>query len=148
MKYESFHNWILENLKPNSTLLEFGSGPGTKRFTEKYTVHSIEHNPDWVGHDQKSKYIYAPIKNGWYDVDILKKKLPPLKYDLILVDGPTGIIGRKGLLINLDLLDTTVTFVFDDVNRPEEMKLMKQISQKINRTYKIFHGVDRHFAIV
>lgn len=148
MKYKSFHDWILENLTPGSTLLEFGSGPGTKRFTEKFNVYSIEHNPDWVGHDPKSNYIYAPIKNGWYDVEVLKEKLPLLTYDLILVDGPTGIIGRKGLLLNLNLLNTDITFVFDDVNRLDELNLMNQVSQKIDRKYKIYHGVDRHFAIL
>lgn len=148
-QYKSFHDWIFENLKEGSTLLEFGSGPGTIRFTDKYTVYSIEHDIKWVGHCKRSNYIYAPIKNRWYDISVLQKELPSLQYDMILVDGPTGRIGRKGLLNNLHLLDTKAkTMVFDDVNRLKEKELMIAVANKCNKKYVIHTGEDRQFAIL
>lgn len=153
-KYNTFHDWILTNLPENSTMLEFGSGPGTKRFTEKYTVYSIEHNKEWLGHDPKSNYIYAPIKVNksdgisWYNEDVLESSLKNLKYDLILVDGPLGSIGRSGLKTHLHLLNTDVPIVFDDVNRPAELKLMQDVCKLLNRTPTIFIGVNRKFSIL
>jgi hypothetical protein len=148
MKYESFHYWILDNLETGKTILEFGSGPGTILLSKKFNMNSIEHNSKWVNHCKDSNYIYAPIKEGWYDVHILTTELPKLTYDLILVDGPTGDIGRSKLIDNLHLLNTDVIIVFDDVNRPAELNLMKNIANKLHREYEIFHGNNRHFAIL
>lgn len=146
--YESFHSWILENFKPNQIMLEFGSGPGTLMFTEKFKVYSIEHDEKWVGHSPKSNYIYAPIKNGWYDVDVIKEKILNVNYDFVLVDGPTGIIGRKGLLKNLNIFNTSVPWIFDDVNRKDEYKIMEEFSKLTKKSFEIFKGSDRSFSIL
>lgn len=146
--YESFHSWILENFEPNQIMLEFGSGPGTLIFSEKFKVYSIEHDEKWVGHSDKSNYIHAPIINGWYDVEVIKERVLDLKYDFVLVDGPTGIIGRKGLLKNINLFNTLVPWIFDDVNRKEEYKIMKEFSNKTKKQFKIFKGSDREFSVL
>ena len=39
-----------------------------------YSVFSIEHDQSWIG-KYNTHYIYAPIKNGWYDIEILKREL-------------------------------------------------------------------------
>ena len=40
--------WIKENLPHNSTILEFGSGTGTKELVKNYQVTSIEHSKEWL----------------------------------------------------------------------------------------------------
>jgi predicted O-methyltransferase YrrM len=108
-------DFIRSVLPEGKIMLELGSGWSSQKFSEYYTVYSIEHNEKWVG-KYSTHYIYAPIKNGWYDISILSKKLPQ-SYDLILIDGPTGDIGRGGFYSHLDLFNTNVIMIFDDINR-------------------------------
>ena len=90
LKLESFgdssiskelYDYILANLPKGSTILELGSGKGTARLFENYTVYSIEHSKKWLNR-YGSNYIYAPIKNGWYDIEAIKKDIPD-HYDLL-----------------------------------------------------------------
>ncbi len=97
-------DFILSVLPEGKTMLELGSGWASQKLSEHYTVYSIEHNEKWVG-KYNTHYIYAPIKNGWYDTSIISKEAPK-DYDLILIDGPTGDIGRGGFYTNLDLFNT------------------------------------------
>ncbi len=71
----------------------------------------------------------------------MKKELPS-EYELILVDGPTGSIGRGGFYTYLDLFKTNITIIFDDVEREAEYQLMIRVAQKLNRDFKIFAGND------
>tara|TARA_Y100000385_G_scaffold284667_1_gene343119 strand:- start:302 stop:871 length:570 start_codon:yes stop_codon:yes gene_type:complete len=78
----------------------------------------------------------TPLQKGWYDYKILFEKLKDLTYDLILVDGPNGSIGRGGFLKHLDLFNTNVPIVIDDISREPEKQLMIKVSETINRPYK------------
>ena len=122
-------------------------------------MHSIENYEEWVD-KYDSIYIHAPIKSynesgiwwddnepytapegipgekGWYNPDIVKENLPN-KYDLILVDGPNGLFGRGGFYKHLDLFNTNVPIVIDDVNREAERVILEKVSEKINKDYKI-----------
>lgn len=74
------YNWIRENIKDGSTILELGSGRVTGELSKNYTMISVEHDKDWVGKYNSSYiYIYAPIKQysgyKWYDIDVLKKRV-------------------------------------------------------------------------
>jgi hypothetical protein len=148
MEYRSFHDWILKNMPKGSNMLEFGSGEGTKRFTENFSVTSIEHDLKYVGLDERSHYIHAPIVDNWYDT----KKLQGLKskhFDVILIDGPTGQIGRKGLLKNLHLFDWNATIVVDDINRPMELAVFKLLLLEFDHSHcETFKGIDREFGII
>ena len=152
--YNTFHDWILQNLPNGSTMLEFGSGPGTTLFVEKFKVYSIEHDIKYVDVEPKSTYVHAPIVVNpnnirWYDERIVRNFIKDLKYDLILVDGPLGSIGRSGIKNILDVLKTeTIPVIFDDVNRPEELKLMIEVSQILGRGYEIYKGINRSFSIL
>jgi len=152
--YNTFHDWILQKLPKGSTMLEFGSGPGTTLFVEKFKVYSIEHDIKYVGVEPKSTYVHAPIVVNpnnirWYDERIVRNFIKDLKYDLILVDGPLGSIGRSGIKNILDVLKTeTIPVIFDDVNRPEELKLMIEVSQILGREYEIYKGINRSFSIL
>jgi hypothetical protein len=112
-----------------------------------YNVYSVEHNKNWVG-KYSSNYIYAPIKNGWYDTEVLAKKLPE-NYDLILVDGPPGAIGRGKFYDNLHLFNTNVPMIFDDVNRDGEYALMEKVAAKLQRKFEIFKtSSQKQFGLI
>jgi len=69
---EVVYNWIINNIPAKSIILELGSGEATGLLSETYTMYSVEDKEIWVG-KYNSNYIYAPLVNGWYDVEILKK---------------------------------------------------------------------------
>lgn len=138
--------YIKKNLEPNKTILELGSGAGTGQLAKHYKMYSIEHDPKWVNKFD-STYIYAPIKNGWFDVEIVTKQLPA-QYDMILIDGPPGNIGRHGFYDNLHLFNTNVMLIFDDVNRQPELILMQNVSKKLNRPYEIFKSGTKAFGVI
>lgn len=131
--------WIRGNIKEGSTILELGSGSATVELCKFYNVYSIEHDKQWVG-KSKSTYIHAPLiqyndENGnyrWYDVDILKEKLPK-SYDLLLIDGPPGSIGRIPFLYNLELFNTSVPIMVDDTSRSDELFLCNQLKSKLGK---------------
>ena len=132
---EDLFNYIRRILPEGRTILELGSGWGTGQLSKFYTVYSIEHDKRWLD-KYDSNYIYASIKNRWYDAEILRKELPK-KYDLILVDGPTGGIGRGGFYQNLDLFNTDVVMIFDDVHRQEEYDLMVTVATELNKKFTV-----------
>ena len=139
------HEWIEEHLPKGSTILELGSGKGTTRMVQNYTVYSIEHSKKWMNR-YGSNYIYAPIKKGWYDIEAIKKGIPK-HYDLLLVDGPPrkvdGVkIGRRPLGDHLDLFNTDVPIIVDDSDRGREMKLLKDIVEKLGRGFTTHKGRD------
>ena len=147
---EACFNFIREILPDGKTILELGSGWTTGELCKYYNVISIESNPQFLNHHH-SNYIYAPIKlysdtfmppalpgmgsalqKGWFDPEAIKKNL--LKdYDLILVDGPPGPIGRGGFYLYLHYFNTDVPIIFDDTHRPAEKALLKKVSKKLNR---------------
>lgn len=144
---EQLYNWIIKNIPKKSTILELGSGTGSIELAKLYNLYSVEHDKKWLNLTKKSNYIYAPIKNGWYDIDILKKKLPK-EYDLILVDGPPGNIGREGFLKNLKLFNTNVPIIIDDSNRLNESIIFEELVSKLGRKNKRFLDKNKEFGII
>lgn len=143
--------YIHKILPEGSTILELGSGTGTGELAKYYHMHSIEHAKDWVDR-YNSEYIFAPIKNydnyKWYDIDYLFNKLPE-HYDLILVDGPPGPIGRYGFLHNLSLFNCNVPIIFDDTQRKAEITLCIDTAKTLNRPYKFIKCSDgKSFGVI
>ena len=145
---EGLFDFIRSELPEGKVLLELGSGWGSGQFSQYYTVYSIEHNPRWLG-KYDTNYIHVPIKNKWYNPDILKENLPD-NYDLILVDGPPGFTGRHGFYTHLDLFKTNLTIIFDDVHRKAEYELMIRVGQKLQRNIVILNSDESHkkFGII
>lgn len=132
---------VIHDLAPSgSAILELGSGSGTAFLARSYCVTSVEHDTRWLGLAD-SDYIYAPIVNGWYDVAVLRNKLPT-DYALLLIDGPTGTIGRLGFLLNLDLFNLAVPLVVDDINRPDELKLYRSLLIETGRPGAVLNEGD------
>lgn len=153
-------DYIRKILPDGKTILELGSGWGTSALSKYYKMYSIEHDIRFIN-SYDSTYIHAPIKlyndkwkapnipqnDGWFDVDKLSK-LSEIKYDLILVDGPPGwlnsagpgkTIGRGGFYKHLDLFNTNVPIIIDDINREAEKILLEKLSKKLNKTYTILN---------
>ncbi len=127
---ELCHQYLLDHLKPGKTILELGSGWATAKLAETWNVWSIEDDPKWFKkyHDQA---FLVPLKDGWYGRDTLKECLSGLAYDALLIDGPYD--DRAGLLDNLDLFDTSVHMVFDDVRREEGRAIIEEVAERVDR---------------
>ena len=123
----------------NSTILELGSGIGSKRLAEICTVYSVEHDKRFLDIHESVNYIHAPLIDieplpdfneiEWYDGEIIRENLPE-KIDLILVDGPPEKYGRSGLLYYLDMFNHSCIWIVDDVLRERDQKLANYISLK------------------
>lgn len=133
-------NWIYENIPHSSTIIELGSGDGSKELAEKYDVHSIEHDSEWLNLYDVS-YIHAPIVEnevstkygeiGWYDPQPIKSNLPK-NASLIIIDGPPGSIGRSGILSHLELFDWSIPVLIDDIDRQAEFRISQEISNQLS----------------
>ena len=73
--------WILANIPTDSTVLEIGSGNGTKELCKYYKVFTIEENKKWLN-IAPAHYIYAPIEPlsqkvphsvGWYNESLFQE---------------------------------------------------------------------------
>jgi len=145
-------DFIRENLTPGSTILELGSGDAsTFHFTKRYRVYSVESDPEWVGR-YPSAYIYAPIRDGWYDTEILRTGLPT-EYDMIFVDGPLGKsetqVGRGPFLDHRSLFRRDVPIVFHDTFRADEKKLAIAVGHAFDQPVIFYaHGDPKDFWAV
>ena len=143
---EQLFDWMVDNIPKSSTILELGSGTGTIELAKHFNMISIEHDHKWLN-KAKSHYIHAPIVDNWYDRKVLERDLIE-PYDAILVDGPPAKYGRSGFYENLDLFLTDVPIIFDDVNRTEELELMKKVAKKLKKEAKVFQTEDKYFGVI
>jgi len=142
---EVVYKEILNLLPKGKTILELGSGEGTRELAKHYEIFSVEQNERYVGkNNKKENYIYGPLKNGWYNIS--KDDLPN-HYDLLLIDGPIGK-NRQNIIPNLSLFNLTDTIIIvDDVNRSGDMLVAKEISNKTGRKFKIISCTEKKSAV-
>lgn len=148
---EDLFLYILKTLEKGSTILELGSGTATGELAKYYKMYSIEHDKGYLNL-QPSNYIYAPIRNYenhlWYDIDHLKCQLPT-NYDLLLIDGPPGHIGRRGFYYFLELFHTDITIIFDDAQRNYDLQVALDVAEKLKKPYKIYTCSDgKKFVVI
>lgn len=139
-------DWLLAKLPSSSTILELGSGAGTKELAKHFRVYSVEHDVRFLDR-YDSTYIHAPIVEGWYDPAILAERLPA-SYDLLLVDGPPQQIGRGGILKHLTLFDLTKPIVIDDVHRKAERRILDKIAKQVGISSKIMSDGKKSFGVL
>jgi len=154
---------ISEIIGSGDTILELGSGTGTGVLAEKFKMISVENNPDFLDIED-TRYIKAPIieyeespfpdETGWYDHTILKAELPT-EYNLLLIDGPHGRIGRSGILLHLELFRSDRPVIVDDSHRDAESTLAENICKEWDMEMEIFtcgeesnEGVIRKFHVL
>ena len=134
---EELFKHICEMLPSGKTILEFGSGDvSTAYLGQRYRLFSVEDKLEWVG-KHHSRYIHAPLVNGWYDLTKLLEQLPA-RCDLILVDGPTGEGNRGGFLENVDSFFHDCPIIFDDTNRAGEKHLALMTAVRLRREVKFY----------
>ncbi|KKN92440.1 hypothetical protein LCGC14_0209310 [marine sediment metagenome] len=142
------YDYILEVLPENKTILELGSGWGSGELMQHWNLYSIEHKEAWFKlYNPQSFLVPVTHELGWYDIEILKEALSGLKYDLLLIDGPH--YGREHFPANLDLFDTTVLMIFDDVNRSVGQNVIKEVSELVCRPYVIHYpNTKESFGVI
>lgn len=143
---ETLLNWITDNIPFGSTILEFGSGQGTKHLVKNYTVFSIEQNEEWVNYEPNSNYIFAPIVDGWYDIEIVKDKLPK-KYDLLLIDGPIGD-DRINFLNHYNHFNLKIPIIIDDTNRVLDNEMSIKLKNLLNKKSIKFDDGEKFFTVL
>lgn len=139
-------DWIISNIPENSTILELGSGHGTKELVKKYKVFSVEHDEQWLNLEPLSTYIHAPLKDGWFDREIIIKEMPKY-YDVLLIDGPPNGY-RKNIIKNYDLFKNVKCIIVDDTNRNDDMEIAKFIINQVNCNYYEIESEDKKFIII
>jgi len=136
---------IFSNVEKGKTILEFGSGDGTKKLVDHgYTVYSIEENKDFcdLHHDN---YLHCPVigesyETSCYDIDKVLEFVKDINYDVILADGPAH--GARHNLIELfSHLNTNVTIFVDDIERESDRMFFDAI--KVGREFEdyITYGI-------
>ena len=146
-------------LTGGKTILVLGSGDGTAELCRHYKVYSIEDDSKWLN-KHHSNYIHAPLRehkevkkhpgNLWYDPDILRVELPKIKYDLLLVDGPSRVnASRAGLIKYRDLFNLKVPILFDDVNRTGDFDIAMRLAGILRRPLTIHNTwKKKHFGVI
>lgn len=143
---EEAFEWILNNIPHGSTILELGSGSGTKELVKFYNVYSVEQDSKWMGFEPKSKYIYAPLKEGWYDEEMLFPNMPE-SYSLLIVDGPIG--NNRGNFTNFcERFDSGVPFLIDDTQRAIDKNMALEVAKKLNKSVTEVTGHQKKFIIL
>lgn len=143
------YDHILKILPKGKTIVELGSGAvSTQILSQSYKLYSVEDDKKYFGLFN-STYIHAPIKRyseygcRWYDANSIKNGLPQL-YDLLLIDGPTGSIGRYGLFYHLGLFKADIPWIIHDTNGEPARKLAIDTAAKQERLVEFFET----FAVI
>jgi hypothetical protein len=129
------------------SILEFGSGQGSSELGKRWNIQCVEHDARFLNMYPNIDYIYGPIVNGWYDHNIIESIDP--NFDLLLIDGPPGFIGRKGILEFIDRLDVrNVSIIIDDTNRKDEQELYITLAEKLGRSMISVQDGNKQFGVL
>jgi hypothetical protein len=134
---EKAETWVYQKFQnKNATILEFGCGKGTEARSSSHQITVIEHNIDYITNE--ANCILAKImpnefseqynEKGWYDAEVIEL-LRGRKFDLIIIDGPPGSIGRSGILAHPWIFELSPIILVDDTHRDPERNLAKIISK-------------------
>lgn len=139
------YDYLINRFNKKTKMLELGSGEvSTRVFSEYFDLISIEQDKTWIN-KYSANYIYAPIKNNWYDVDYLSDISKD--YSIVFVDGPSGTGNRSGLLNHLDMFNTDCLWVFHDTYRVAEIQLVEEFAKRTRKSVVFFDDGD-YWAVV
>lgn len=132
--------------------LETGSGLSTKLFVEAGCRHvSLEHDPAWAERLRQMVPAVGPAlqvrplvgEPPWYHWQTDEP------FDLVLIGGPPGSIGRGGLLRVLDrLIHADSVLVVNDLHLQEDRELCDELERRLGWNV-VRSGAGHHgFAIL
>lgn len=135
----SGHLWaMISNFAADGVrTLECGSGLSTSLFTRAGCRHTaLEHQP--VNLERLRRFdpqavpsvILTPLEGDppWY------RTVPNERFDLILIDGPPGSVGRHGVLpIAASLVHPKTVIFFDDTCRPADRRIAEELARSLDR---------------
>lgn len=119
--------WMITNT--SGSLLQLGTGMADNFLIGHYEwVYSIEHDLRYVA-ESPTLTIHCPIEKGWYQTEKIKVwHQIEGQYDVLLIDGPTGQIGRSKFLDHLEMFNLNATLIVDDTHRLEECKIFQYLT--------------------
>jgi hypothetical protein len=139
----SFVEDIFRIIPRSSTILELGSGATTQTLSQRYNMISIEENIEYL-HKDRSTYIHAPLQehkrtkqfpeegcNLWYNSDVIRKEVPTLRYDALVIDGPSKGNHRAGLWKYRSLFNWDVPIFVDDLNNEIVWRLVRHLCRDL-----------------
>lgn len=143
---------IAQHLKPGMRTLETGSGLSTKLFVEAGCRHvSLEDDPAWAERLRQMVPAVGPAlqvrplvgEPPWYHWQTDEP------FDLVLIGGPPGSIGRGGLLRVLDrLIHAESVLVVNDLHLQEDRELCDELERRLSWNV-VRSGAGHHgFAIL
>ncbi|HEX5555087.1 MAG TPA: hypothetical protein VFX43_17735 [Chitinophagaceae bacterium] len=136
---------IAEILPRGKSILEFGSGEGTRELIKNWKVISVEHNEKYVIPGHQTVKAAIDSVTGWYHKERVKTALNLGPYGLIIIDGPPG--NKRGNFQFELFDDVDCPVIFDDVNRWIDRSIMQVFCRKFDYTYDIFEGQEKDFAL-
>ena len=145
---------LLINCKPKS-ILELGSGRSTTFFADyadsvAIEFTSIEESPHWYAEVHRDlrfmflsgKYIkHVPLDHTtrWYDREMFENAVGFNRYDLVMIDGPSGV-GMRSSSSNQNLnrvVQDVRMAIIDDTQRADCRALSENLAAKHGFTYSM-----------
>lgn len=151
---EALYLWLCEHLPGGATIVELGSGTGTRALCARWDVVSIEHDEAWATWTRRhtaARVIDAPLVQGWYDPVAVERGLAGQAYDLLLIDGPPSPRAsptRHLMLRHLPLFDLAVPIAIDDVHRWAERRLFTRLVARTGRGGEILEAKDKQVGVI
>lgn len=138
-------DFICDQIPAGSTVVELGAGyVSTQALSVHYKLYSVEHLPEFIDKIDGVHYIYAPEVDGWYDLEILKEKLPPKEEQkLILIDG----LNREKTVDHMELFNSDALYIVHDTYRRKE-KLLAFDLERILKRKATFHTEGDYWASI
>lgn len=139
--------WLIDHFNGGETIVELGSGTGTKELRKFFDVFSVESDLTYVGR-QNGPCIYAPVNRitGWYHPGLFK--FLPKSYQVFVIDGPKGSKARKGILDHCDKICDEAYVVIDDTHRTEDLYLASTLAGMMKRHHFDIKGHEKNARIL
>jgi len=135
-------DYIRKTIPEGSVIIELGAGHvSTQALSAFYKLYSVEHNPDFANLYEGVNYILTELKDGWYDVEVLKG-LIPANPAMVIIDG----CNRHGILEHMDLFKCDV-YLIHDTYREKEIELAHLIGKRVGREPQFFTEGD-YWAVI
>jgi len=161
MTYEAW-KWIRDNIKKGSTIVEFGAGAiSTPRLAPFYNVISFEHAKPWADKvnktltDSDNPYMstvhHAPLKNMFYDKEVIDKFIPT-NPALIILDGPTySATSSREPFVKLYgelFYPSSCPLLVDDLHRSHDLAIANILSSEYSLTVQLLGPKNHMFGVL